>query len=82
MVETTITKKTTKTFTANYYRLWQWYNLSWNFFRRRASWTLGKSKQNSSWHWATTWISLVLNNFMKSLFITKSSDLNCKTSKP
>jgi len=49
MVETTTTKKRTKTFTANYYTLWQWYNLSRIFFR------LGKSKQNySSWHWATT----------------------------
>ena len=76
MVETTTKKNNQKTFTAYYYTLWQWYNLSRNFLRRRASWTLGKSKLNSSWHWATTCISPVLNNCMKSLFITKSSDLN------
>jgi len=34
MVETTTTKKRTKNIHSNYYTLWQWYNLSRNFFRR------------------------------------------------
>ena len=36
--------------------------------------TLGKSKENCRWHVFTMSILEVLNNFMKSLFITKSSD--------
>ena len=36
--------------------------------------TLGKSKVNCSWYVFTVSILEVLNNFMKNLFITKSSD--------
>ena len=36
--------------------------------------TLGKSKENCSWHVFTVSILEVLNNFMKNLLITKSSD--------
>jgi len=36
--------------------------------------TLGKSKANCSWHVFTVSILEVLNNFMKNLFITESSD--------
>ena len=48
--------------------------------------TLGKSKENCSWHVFTVSILEVLNNFMKNLFITKSSDfksvvVNGQTSK-
>jgi len=48
--------------------------------------TLGKSKVNCSWHVFTVSVLEVLNNFMKNLFITKSSDfksvlVNGQTSK-
>jgi len=35
--------------------------------------TLGSSQRKYSWHDAMTFISLVLNNFMKNLFIAKSN---------
>jgi len=45
MVETTTTTKEQKKHSQQTITYWQWYNVSRNFFRRRASWTLGISKQ-------------------------------------
>ena len=44
-----------------------------DFFQRRLSWTLSNSKLNSYWHREIIRMSVVLNNFMNSLLVTKSS---------
>ena len=55
------------------------------FLQRRSSWTLGNS--NSTWHRDIIRMSVVLNNFINSLLVTKSSEFSwffCKgrVSKP
>ena len=85
VVETT-TEKKTKTFTANYYDS----DITCPEISsddEQAGHSANQSKTLPDIEQQPSCISLVLNNFMKSLFITKSSDLNWywysgKTSKP
>ena len=50
-----------------------------NFFSTNVSlfwaiWSLGITNLNTDWHYFTISISLVLNDFVNSLFITKSRE--------
>ena len=58
-------------------QLSQWRSLSKNKLVRRAKITLGSSKLNCSRQYVIISILLVLDNFIKNLFITKLRDDSC-----